>query len=327
MLVYSVRRLLQSIPILVASTFVIFLMVASSVDPMTPYLTKKPPLSAAQLDSLRVRFGLTKPLLQRYWDWLSGLVLHGTFGSSTQTNFHIGQQLGYAMEVTLRLVVGTILIALILAVIVGVTTAVRQYSKLDYATTAIGFLFLSLPTFWFAVLLKEWAIQINESTGTHFFDTLWESSPNPPSGFLPQLGDAAQHMILPVVTLALLSYAAWSRFQRASMLEVLGSDYMRLARAKGLSPLRVLFRHGLRNALIPLTTQVALDTAALLSGAVITETIYSWRGMGLFFITSIEMADPDSVMAWLLVTAVFVVVMNLIADLLYAVLDPRIRLA
>jgi peptide/nickel transport system permease protein len=111
------------------------------------------------------------------------------------------------------------------------------------------------------------------------------------------------------------------------MLEVLGSDYMRLARAKGLGPLTVLFRHGLRNALIPLTTQVALDTAALLSGAVITETIYSWRGMGLFFITAILQADPNSVMAWLLVTAVFVIVINLIADLLYAVLDPRIRLA
>jgi peptide/nickel transport system permease protein len=327
MLVYSVRRLLQSIPVLVLSTFVIFLMVASAVDPMEPYYTKRPPLSAAQLASLRVRFGLSKPLLQRYWDWLTGLLLHGTFGSSTQANYHIGQQLGYAMEVTLRLVLGTIVIALILAIIVGVVTAVRQYSKLDYATTTIGFLFLSLPTFWFAVLLKEWAIQFNEATDTHLFDTLWESSPNPPAGFLPQLGDAVQHMILPVATLSLLSYAAWSRFQRSSMLEVLGSDYMRLARAKGLSPFRVLFRHGLRNALIPLTTQVALDTAALLGGAVITETIYSWRGMGLFFINAIQMADPNSVMAWLLVAAVFVIVMNLIADLLYAVLDPRIRLA
>jgi len=327
MLVYSVRRLLQSIPILVMSTFVIFLMVASAVDPMTPYLTKRPPLSAAQLQSLRIRFGLTHPLVQRYWDWLTGLVLHGSFGTSTQTNFQIGQQLGYAFEVTLRLVLGAILIALLLAIIFGVVTAVRQYSKLDYAATTIGFLFLSLPTFWFAVLLKEWAIQINEATGAHIFDTLWESSPNPPSGFLPQLWDAGQHMILPVLTLSLLSYAAWSRFQRASMLEVLGSDYMRLARAKGLSPTRVLLKHGLRNALIPLSTQVALDTAGLLSGAVITETIYSWRGMGLFFIQAIEMADPNAVMAWLLVAALFVVIMNLAADLFYAVLDPRIRLA
>jgi peptide/nickel transport system permease protein len=327
MLVYSVRRLLQSIPVLVLSTFVIFLMVASAVDPMTPYLTKKPPLSGAQLESLRIRFGLTKPLIQRYWDWLTGLVLHGSFGSSTQTNFHIGQQLGYAMEVTLRLVLAAIVVALLLAVVVGVITAVRQYSKLDYATTTVGFLFLSLPTFWFAVLLKEWAIQFNNATNTHVLDTLWESSPNPPAGFIPQLGDALQHMILPTLTLALLSYASWSRFQRSSMLEVLGADYMRLARAKGISPFKVLFRHGLRNALIPLTTQVALDTAALLSGAVITETIFSWRGMGLFFITSVQMADPDSVMAWLMVSAIFVIVMNLAADLLYAVLDPRIRLA
>ena len=326
MLVFSVRRLLQSIPILLLSTFIIFLMVASSVDPLGPYYTKKGE-TAAQIAALRVRFGLNKGLLQQYWDWLTGLLLHGSFGRSNQTNYQIGQQLGYAMSVTLRLVLGTIVIALILGVLVGVFTAVRQYSKVDYATTAIGFLFLSLPTFWFAVLLKEWAIQINSSTGAHIFDTLWEQSTPPPSGFFAQLGDDATHMILPVLTLSLLSYAAWSRFQRSAMLEVLGSDYMRLARAKGLSPTRVLFKHGLRNALIPLATQVALDTAALLSGAVITETIFSWRGMGLFFINSIQMADPKSVMAWLLVAAIFVVVMNLIADLLYAVLDPRIRLA
>lgn len=326
MLVFSVRRLLQSIPILLLSTFIIFLMVASSVDPMAPYYTKKG-ITQSELAALRVRFGLNKGLLQQYWDWLTGLLLHGTFGTSNQTNYQIGTQLGYAMSVTLRLVLGTIVIALVLGVLVGVLTAVRQYSKIDYATTAIGFLFLSLPTFWFAVLLKEWAIQINSATGAHIFDTLWEQSTPPPSGFFAQIGDDVTHMILPVLTLSLLSYAAWSRFQRSAMLEVLGSDYMRLARAKGLSPTRVLFKHGLRNALIPLTTQVALDTAALLSGAVITETIFSWRGMGLFFINAIQMADPKSVMAWLLVAAIFVVIMNLIADLLYAVLDPRIRLA
>jgi peptide/nickel transport system permease protein len=295
---------------------------------MTPYLTKRPPLSAPQIQALRVKFGLTKPLLQRYWDWLSGLLFHGTFGSSVTTGFNIGSNLGHAIGVTLRLVLGAILIALFLGILVGVVTAVRQYSRLDYVTTTIGFLFLSLPTFWFAVLLKEWAIQINEATNSHIFDTIWESSPVEPSGFLPQVGDALSHMVLPVITLALLSYASWSRFQRASMLEVLGADYMRLARAKGLSPRRVLFKHGLRNALIPLSTQVALDTAGLLSGAVITETIFSWNGMGRFFIyDGIQGADPNTVMAWLLVTGFFVILMNLIADLLYAVLDPRIRLA
>jgi peptide/nickel transport system permease protein len=326
MLVFTIRRLFVSIPVLLVSTVIIFLMVSSSVDPMAPYATKK--LSHEQRLSLEIKYGLTKSLIQRYWDWLSGLLFHGTFGASTQTGFAIGSNLGHAIEVTLRLVFGTIFIALFLGVVVGVVTAVRQYSRLDYVTTTIGFLFLSLPTFWFAVLLKEWAIQFNEATNTHFFQTLWESSTPAPSGLIPTLGDDLQHMILPVVTLALLSYASWSRYQRASMLEVLGSDYMRLARAKGLSPRRVLLKHGLRNALIPITTQVALDTAGLLSGAVITETIYSWNGMGRFFIVDgIQGNDPNSVMAWLLVAGFFVIFMNLVADLLYAVLDPRIRLA
>jgi peptide/nickel transport system permease protein len=139
------------------------------------------------------------------------------------------------------------------------------------------------------------------------------------------MGDDAGHLILPTVVLALSSYAAWSRFQRGSMLEVLGSDYIRLARAKGLSRSRVMVRHALRTALIPLTTVTALDIATLIGGAVITESVFQWHGMGEYLLDGIRNRDVYPVASWLLISATFVILFNLIADLLYAVLDPRIR--
>jgi peptide/nickel transport system permease protein len=316
--------------VLFFSTLLVFLLVASSVDPTSPLKARNPPVPPSTIAAEAHRLGLDHPLLQRYWDWLTGLVLHGNWGTAVEPGYNIGQRLESSFFVTFRLVILAILVALILGVAVGMLTAVRQYSKVDYAATAIGFLFLSLPTFVFAILLKSWAIQFNQAVrpnGPPLIATLFESSPNPPSGFLGKIGDTAGHLLLPTIVLSMISYAAWSRYQRASMLEVLNSDYIRLARAKGLSRTRVLFRHALRNALIPLSTQVALDTAGLLGGAVITETIFQWNGMGQMFIQAIHNYDLYPLLAWLVVAAALVIVFNLLADLLYAVLDPRIRLA
>ena len=330
MFAFTIRRLLASIPVLFFSTLLVFLIVASSVDPTEPLKTRNPKVPDSTIHAEAHRLGLDHPLLQRYWDWFTGLVLHGNWGQAVQPGYHIGARLTSSFFVTFRLVIFSIFCSLLLAIAIGVLSAVRQYSKIDYAATSVGFLFLSLPTFWFAALLKSWAIQINSAVrpdGPPLISTFGEASPNPPSGFFPQLSDAFGHILLPTITLSLISYAAWSRFQRASMLEVLNSDYIRLARAKGLSRRRVLFRHALRNALMPLTTQVALDTAALLGGAVITETVFEWHGMGYMFIQAINTFDLFPLLAWLIMAALLVIVFNLIADLLYAVLDPRIRLA
>ncbi|MBR7834932.1 ABC transporter permease [Actinospica durhamensis] len=330
MIAFTVRRLLASIPVLFVSTLLVFLIVASSVDPLAPLRARNPPIPQTTIRAEAVRLGLNHSLPQRYWDWLTGLVLHGNWGTSVSSGYDIGQRLISSFFVTFRLVILAILLSLILAIAVGVLTAVRQYSRLDYAATAIGFLFLSLPTFVFAILLKSWAIEFNQTVrpnGPPIIATLFEASPNPPTSFLGKIGDSAGHLLLPTIVLALVSYASWSRFQRASMLEVLNSDYIRLARAKGLSRSRVLLRHALRNALIPLSTQVALDTAGLLGGAVITETIFEWHGMGYMFIQAIDNYDLYPLLAWLVLASTLVIVFNLIADLLYAVLDPRIRLA
>jgi peptide/nickel transport system permease protein len=183
-----------------------------------------------------------------------------------------------------------------------------------------------MPTFWFAVLLKEGGIWYNNNVSQDTFFTIGEKSVYLSSNsFGSQFTDILGHMVLPVIVLSLTSYAAWSRFTRASMLEVLGSDYVRLARSKGLKPRQVLVRHALRTALVPLTTVTALDIASLLGGAVITETVFQWHGMGYLLITAIQQLNPNILLAWLLVAAAFVILFNLLADILYGVLDPRIR--
>jgi peptide/nickel transport system permease protein len=203
--------------------------------------------------------------------------------------------------------------------------AVKQYSKFDYLSTFFAFVFFSMPVFWLAAVLRDVGIRINESVpGTVLF-VAGEQTPNLEGGFLTMWGDRLGHLVLPGLTLVLIQMAAWSRFQRASMLEVLNADYMRTARAKGLTGTRVLVRHGLRNALIPVVTVVAIDFGLVLGGAVITETVFGWSGMGRLLVDALGVGDVNVVLAWLLVTAVIVVMFNLVADLLYGYLDPRTR--
>lgn len=324
MLVYAVRRILISIPVILVSTFVVFLLVSLSGDPLSYLRERNPPPPPAAFQLERARLHLDEPLLERYWTWLSGMA-RGDFGPSVHKTFQIGPELANAFVVTMRLIGIAILVALILAVIVGVVSAVRQYSRTDYTFTFLGFLFLSMPVFWFAVLLKEAGISFNLAVDKQVLFTIGDSSVYIEGGAWAHFTDVVGHMVLPVVALSLVIFASWSRFQRASMLEVLNSDYVRLARAKGLRWRTVLVKHGLRTALIPLATITALDFAALIGTTVITETVFQWRAMGTFLVNSINDNDVFAVEAWLLVAALTVIVFNLIADLLYAVLDPRIR--
>ncbi|MEU7893978.1 ABC transporter permease [Nonomuraea sp. NPDC049152] len=324
MLAYSFRRLLVSIPVIVASTFVVFLLVTLSGDPLANLKGRNPPPSPGVIAVEAQRLHLDEPPLQRYWTWITGVV-RGDFGPSVRTNLDIGHEIVTRFGVTVRLIAVAVVLALALAVVVGVLSAVKQYSGIDYGFTFAAFLFLSMPSFWFAVLLKQGGISLNKLVGDQVVYTIGERSVVVEGGAWAQLADTAGHMVLPTISLALISFGAWSRFQRASMLDVLNSDYVLFARAKGLSRRRVVVRHALRTALIPMTTVTALDFASLISGAVIIETVFQWRGLGDFLVTSVDQRDAYAVLAWLLVVAVAVIVFNLIADLLYALLDPRIR--
>jgi peptide/nickel transport system permease protein len=325
MLAYTLRRLLAAIPVLIAASAVVYFLVAIAGNPLEPLLIRNPPASPEAIALVTERLGLDKPIWQRYLDWLGGVV-QGDFGESVRQNYDIGANLIRASLVTLRLVFIAMLLALLLAVLNGVLSAVRQYSSFDYTVTFTGFVFLAMPAFWLALLLKDIAVRYNIATGTTTFFTIGEASSDTSTFTAWQtLTDIAGHLVLPTIALALISYASWSRYQRSSMLEVLNSDYVRLARAKGLRWRKVLIRHGLRTALIPLITVTALDVAGILGGAVVTETVFNWNGLGRMLLVGIQARDTNTVASWLLIAGFIVVVFNILADLLYAVLDPRIR--
>lgn len=326
MLAFSLRRIVASVPILLVSSFIVFVLASVSGNPLSQLQTRNPvpPPEVIALEAHRLRLDL--PLPERYWLWLTGL-FRGDFGPSVESTRDIGAELVARFGVTVRLIAVAMLVAVVLAVVVGVVSAVKQYSITDYSATFFGFLFLSMPAFWLAILLKQAGIDFNVAVGKQVISTIGATSVPAPQEFWPWIADVAGHMVLPTISLALVSYAAWSRYQRSSMLEVMNSDYIRLARAKGLPRRTVMIRHGLRTALIPLTTVTALDLAAIISGAVVTERVFQWQGMGTLLLDAISADDVYVTMAWLLVTATVVILFNLAADLLYAVLDPRIRYA
>jgi peptide/nickel transport system permease protein len=324
MLVYVARRLLVSVPVLLASSVLVFLMVASSGDPLAELRERNPPVPPQVIEARERTLGLDKPLPTRYVTWLGNFV-RGDMGISVR-GLDVRAQLGRRMVVTLRMVLLAIVLAVALAVASGVLSAVRQYSPTDYALTFAGFVFLSMPVFWMAALLKEFgAIRLNELLGRQWVFVVGDQSPNLAGPLGHRLADYAGHLLLPTVAIALGAYAGWSRFQRDAMLQVLGSDHLRMARAKGLPRWRVTTFHALRNALAPLVTVVAIDAAGILGGVFVVETIFSWHGLGELFVQGMLASDLNVVLACLTVTSFIVVVFNLLADILYAVLDPRIR--
>ena len=228
------------------------------------------------------------------------------------------------MKNTLQLVLVAELLAILIAVGIGVYSALRQYSVFDYTATTVSFLGLATPVFWLALMLQVMVVQIYEQTGHRIFPIASLNSVDPGSG-IPFVLDRAHHLVLPVIVLMVASVASYSRYMRASMLEVVNSDYVRTARAKGLPESRVTMKHAFRNALIPLVTLVALNFGTLLGGVIVTETVFSLDGMGLYFYNALLSNDPYPVMAWLMVTATMIIIFNLFADVAYAYLDPRVR--
>jgi peptide/nickel transport system permease protein len=221
--------------------------------------------------------------------------------------------------------VGTALIlSVCVGLLVGVVSAVRQYSVFDHVATGFSYFGFSMPDFFFALMLQLLLVVVlREQFGVQLFYVQGKYS----VGKEGDIGNLLQHMVLPVLTLMLTSVAAWSRYQRDSMLEVLGTDYVRTARAKGVPRRQIIRHHALRNALIPFVTVVAIDAGVLLGGVVVVERVFSWPGLGLLFFDALEQSDYPVILAWMAVATIFVVVFNLLADVLYGLLDPRIRVA
>ncbi len=320
---FVLRRILYSIPVLFATSLLIFTFVSITGDPLGR-IRANPNITAEQLHAIEHSKNLDRPVVARYGYWLHDAVTK-KFGTTLFGNRKIWPDLKRSLGHTLEYLLAAIIISLIIGVAIGVYSALRQYSLFDYAATTMSFVGFALPGFWLALMLQVVVVQIFLRWHIRIFYTSGLSSSTNAGHGLHFLFDRVQHLALPVLVVSTLSIASYSRFMRASMLEVLNSDYVRTARAKGLVERRVVLRHVFRNALIPLITVVAIDFGGLFAGIITIETIFTLDGMGFYFVNALGASDPYPVMAWLMVVATMVVVFNLIADVLYGVVDPRIR--
>ena len=319
MVTYIIRRILYSIPVLIAASFMIFAFVAKASDPLA-FLRMQPRVDQQTIQRIVEREHLDDSIFVRYGYWVKDAVTD-KFGNTLLGDRPIWPDLTRVMGNTAQLVVTAELIAILLAIFIGVYSAVRQYSAFDYSFTTASFLGIATPVFWLALMLQVLVVNIFLSYDIRIFYVSNLSSADPDHFLL----DRIQHLALPIIVLAIASVAQYSRYMRAAMLEVINSDYVRTARAKGLNERGVIMKHAFRNALIPLTTVVALNLGTVLGGAVVTETVFSLDGMGLYFISNLIEGDPYPVMAWLMITAVLIVFFNLVADIVYGFLDPRVR--
>jgi peptide/nickel transport system permease protein len=315
---YILRRIIQAIPLLFLISIAMFGLIHALPGGPEAVLFN-PRLSAAGRAALRARFGLDDPLPIQYLKWITS-ALQGNFGFSFATNEAVSSILNRRFPATLELFSIGFVEALIIAIGVGVISAVRQYTATDYILTTLAYFGIAMPIFIFGLFAQDifgiWLKWLPTSGTTTYgvtfdaFNAAW---------------DHFNHLILPTSVLAITFIASWSRYMRASMIEVKKQDYLRTARAKGVSPSSLVFRHAMRNAVIPLITVVAIDAGAIAGGAAITESVFAWPGMGQLFIQSLDSRDYPVLLAMLLISAVFVVGFNLIADILYGVMDPRIR--
>jgi len=315
---YIIRRLLQAIPLLFFMTIFMFALI--HLLPGGPeQVLFNPRLSAAGRAALRAHFGLDDPVYIQYFKWLSR-AFQGDFGFSFADNVPVSYLISQRFPATLELFCIALSLALVVALVLGVVSGVRQGTVTDYGLTVVSYFGIAMPTFLVGLFLQYifgvW-LHILPTSGT---ETLGYTL-GPVDAFV----DRFEHIILPVLTLATISIAGWSRYMRSSTIEVTKQDYMRTARAKGVAPVPLLIRHALRNAVIPLITVVAIDFGAVAGGATITEGVFAWPGMGSLFFSSLTVRDYPVLLAILMLGAFFVIMFNLIADILYAVMDPRIR--
>ncbi|MBN2848317.1 MAG: ABC transporter permease [Coriobacteriia bacterium] len=314
---YVFRRILQMIPVFLGVTFILFALRIPGLLPGDPVqlIVGERELTPALRAEIEEKHHLDEPLHIQYGYYVSGLV-QGDLGSSMQKGREVKDILLDKFPNTIRLAISAILVEIVIGLLAGIISAVKQYSFWDVLVTLSTSILVSVPVFWLGMLLQMFfGIKLKEWTGGAVF--------LPISG----MGDPPDlmHLILPSITLASVSTAYVARIMRSQMLEAMGQDYIRTARAKGLSERVVVFKHGLKNALIPVVTFIGLDLGALMAGAILTETVFSWPGIGREIYLAVTQRDWPVVMGGVVVVVFIVMVVNLLVDISYAVLDPRIR--
>ncbi|BCI83213.1 peptide ABC transporter permease [Mycolicibacterium sp. TY66] len=321
---FLIRRLVNYAILLTLATFLTFALTSVTFHPLDSLLQRNPRPPQSVIDAKAHDLGLDKPLLPRYANWVSGAV-HGDFGK-TVTGQPVSEELGRRVWTSLRLVAIGSILGSIIGVIIGAWGAIRQYRFSDRTITVLALLILSAPTFVIANMLILGALGVNEVLGFQLFQYTGETSPYAAGGWHGFV-DRLQHLVLPTATLALGAIAGYSRYQRNAMLDVLGQDFIRTARAKGLTRRQALFKHGLRTALIPMATLFAYGVAGLVTGAVFVEKIFGWHGMGEWMVQGINGQDANIVAAFTLFSGTTILIGGLLSDVVYAALDPRVRVS
>ena len=315
MITYIGRRILQMIPLVFGISVVLFAVIqAAPGGPEGALLESGRFIDPEVIEAYRQRLGVDQPVHIQYIRWVSA-ALHGDLGISFSTTRPVASMIMERLPATLELMASAFLLAALVALGLGIFSAIRQYSLFDHFGTGLSFLGIAMPVFWFALILQMvFSVKLGwlPVSGT---ETVGASS----------LGDHLRHLVLPATVLSFSYIAGWSRYLRSSLLGVLKTDYVRTARSKGLPETTVVGIHALRNALIPLISIMALNLAAIFSGAVITETVFAWPGIGRMFVQAMFARDYPLLMGILMMGSTMVVVFNLVADVLYGILDPRIR--
>ena len=323
MIRFLARRFLNYIVLLVLASLLAFCLASVTFRPLDTYTQRHPLPPKELIDRKAHELGLDKPIPIRYAKWVAG-VAHGDFGT-TVTGHPVSRELWHWIGISLRLVVTGSVLGTLIGVILGAWGAIRQYRLSDRVITVLSLIILSIPSFVLAGLLILAALRVNNFIGVRIFLYTGETSPVPPGGLWDHFVDRVQHLVLPTLTLALQAMAGFSRYQRNAMLDVLGEDFIRTARAKGLTRRRALFKHGLRTALIPLATLFAYGVSGLVVGAVFVEKIFGWHGMGEWVVLGISTQDTNVVAAITLFSGLAILLAGLLSDIFYALLDPRVR--
>jgi peptide/nickel transport system permease protein len=321
---YVIRRLLWVVPVLLGVTIVTFGMLkAVPGDPVTQTLmvgrTGQIPSSAEDRERLRQQLGLDKPVYLQYVDWLREIA-QGNLGESIERNMPVTDMIRERLPNTLKLAGVSLILTLLISLPLGIISAVKQNTWVDYALTLFSFIGISIPAFWLALMILFFfgaELQWLPTRGMRSLDV--------EPGFWNHARDTIEHYILPVVAVTLIGISGYVRYQRAAMLEVLGQDYVRTARAKGVPERTVIFKHAWRNALIPIVTLLGYVLVILVEGSIVVEAIFSWPGMGLMAVHALENRDYPVVMGVVLLSSFMVVLGTLLSDILYAVVDPRVR--
>ncbi len=329
---YIVKRLAMLVPVMLGVSIIAFSLIhLAPGDPARTMLGER--ATQEQLNEIREKYGLDKPLYVQYGIWLNG-VLHGDLGRSITTHEEVAKEIGDRFPNTMELAIAAMIFAIIVGVFAGIISATKQYSITDYTCMGVALFGISMPVFWLGIMLMmifgvflgwlpiggriDLLIPFQRVTGFMVFDSII-------TGNFPALISVLRHLILPAVALGTIPMAMIARVSRSSMLEVLRQDFIRTERAKGLSERMVIYKHAVRNAMVPVVTVIGLNFGLLLAGAILTETVFSWPGIGRLVVNAVYERDYPLVVGCILVFAIVFVIVNLITDILYTRIDPRIQ--